>query len=318
LKAELTLLGGGKAEETLAAELLALCRRANTEAGKIRSALDRAQADLDRMNAEATQASIRAATVASQLQDDIDALDELINKLASDPDLEWLRRSYPPIENLAEADFDQKLIILQDVGVRIRESLDSIDGTRAAVRGIGSSFHELAARLRSPDTRSTVAQAWTYPTGMWLAAQAKQWLDDETMRQALFGGGSDVRLDPEQMTVSWLADGEEFVRPLSVFSSGEQTFAFTRARVARLERESDPVANRLIALDEFGAYLDASRFARMVEYLLERRRRVPDDQVLVILPYGSASASGDSAAEGNAQHAQALARRGYFTEELRA
>ncbi len=137
------------------------------------------------------------------------------------------------------------------------------------------------------------------------------------MREALFGGGHDVSLDIDSLSVSWKSHGEQFDRPLAAFSSGEQTFAFTRARLAQLEANSGNIPNRIIAIDEFGAYLDIQRFSALVRYLHERRERVPTDQVLVILPWGT-TAPADVSSRAVARRQRDLARRGYFAEALDA
>jgi hypothetical protein len=65
------------------------------------------------------------------------------------------------------------------------------------------------------------------------------------------------------------------------FSSGERAYAFTQARIADLEPSTKP--NRLLVLDEFGAYVAADRLPDLADFLANEARGVAD-QVLVILP----------------------------------
>jgi len=60
-------------------------------------------------------------------------------------------------------------------------------------------------------------------------------------------------------------DGLKSQRSMEAFSSGERAFAFTQARIADLEPSSKP--NRLLILDEFGAYVSADRLPDLASFL---------------------------------------------------
>jgi hypothetical protein len=51
-----------------------------------------------------------------------------------------------------------------------------------------------------------------------------------------------------------------------------------------LDEQANRPANRLIVLDEFGAFIAHDRFGALLGYLLERAEHHLEDQVLVILP----------------------------------
>src|SRR6266545_2004084 len=119
------------------------------------------------------------------------------------------------------------------------------------------------------------------------------------------------------MQVSWMADGERQIRPLTAFSSGEQALAYTRARMARLDMTADSAANRLIVLDEFGAFIAADRMRHLTRYLLDRRKSFPRDQIVVVLPLRDEippdRSSQDSA---GAERWGQLEERGYIAERI--
>jgi hypothetical protein len=114
------------------------------------------------------------------------------------------------------------------------------------------------------------------------------------------------------MTVLWTNEGVTLERPLSAFSSGEQAFAYTQAQVALLEHDDAAVANRLIVLDEFNAFIDSQRMDDLASYLVDRRSRIPHDQVVVILPLETQNTAGATGA--TVARIRELENRGYFAE----
>ena len=106
-------------------------------------------------------------------------------------------------------------------------------------------------------------------------------------------------------------------RPMTAFSSGQQALAYTRARMAPLDSDAASSANRLIALDEFGAYIAADGMRRLSTYLLDRHETFPRDQIVVVLPLRQEIRSkpdpGDKAAAGQWDQLQA---RGYLMDRI--
>jgi hypothetical protein len=75
------------------------------------------------------------------------------------------------------------------------------------------------------------------------------------------------------------------VSPLEAFS-GEQAFAYTRARLVVLdEDELDP--EPIDRAERVGAFIAHDRLAGLLAYLRERVGEHPEDQVLVVLPLSS-------------------------------
>jgi predicted nucleic acid-binding Zn-ribbon protein len=102
--------------------------------------------------------------------------------------------------------------------------------------------------------------------------------------EALFEGGELRRFDLIEQIVEWQPEAEEAVsRHLEAFSSGERAFAYTKTRLERL-RDQVPTKNRLVALDEFGAFLERSRLELLEDYLDHDVVDSFVDQALIVLP----------------------------------
>lgn len=108
-------------------------------------------------------------------------------------------------------------------------------------------------------------------------------LRSPSIRRRLFDGAEPIELDAVNRTlVLQRADGVVERRPLSSYSTGEQAFAFTQARILDLEASTKP--NRILVLDEFGAFVSADRIPELAEFLGSKAVRERVGQVVVILP----------------------------------
>lgn len=79
-----------------------------------------------------------------------------------------------------------------------------------------------------------------------------------------------------------LTDGSADIRALASYSTGEQAFAFTQARIADIEPSAKP--NRLLFLDEFGAFVSADRMPDLAAFLSSGIVKQVAEQVIVVLP----------------------------------
>lgn len=115
-----------------------------------------------------------------------------------------------------------------------------------------------------------------------LAHRLRETLNSAAIRDAIFDGSEIVGIEPGTRQLT-LRDqhGAESKRPMEAFSTGERAFAFTQARIADLEVSAKP--NRLLVLDEFGAFVAADRLPDLADFLANDAARVAD-QVVVILP----------------------------------
>ena len=91
------------------------------------------------------------------------------------------------------------------------------------------------------------------------------WFNNERVRQELLPQAeSEIVVDLDAREVLWEENGILRSRPLEAFSSGEQAFAYTRARLGLLDDEDNPPQNRLVVLDEFGAFIAHDRLQQLL------------------------------------------------------
>lgn len=143
---------------------------------------------------------------------------------------------------------------------------------------------------------------------------------DEHVTEALFDNGTVESLDLRDQTVTWQTRaGERRTRPLSAFSSGEQALGFIRARLRQLT--SADAENRLIFLDEFGAFVSADRRKPLAELLADDALNPLSAQIIVVLPLQVDYTSELPQTRGElrtryAARVQDIEKQGYFAERF--
>lgn len=213
---------------------------------------------------------------------------------------------------------EEQLDALRKLQRRVRHADERLTGFRALFPGLGASLVAVAEQLRGRTARASIRKEVT----AWLDGVAASWFDDEAVRAALLGpDSSDVSVDLANRQVSWKTQDERRTKPIEGLSSGQRAFAFTQARLAVLQQQAGTVANRLIALDEFGAFVSSNRIRDLAEYLQRWRDKHPSDQILVILPANQdyaalARASEGEQAERFARMARRLHEHEWFVEEF--
>lgn len=151
---------------------------------------------------------------------------------------------------------------------------------------------------------------------------ARDQLSTPSIAEALFDGGTVQRVDLEKQAVTWITpEGELRSRPLAAFSSGEQALGFMRARLQDVA--ATPVPNRLVFLDEFGAFIAADRRKPLADLLTNDSVTELSDQVVVVLPLQAdyAAELDETTGELHADFERRVAAvnsDGYFTEVLQA
>ena len=116
------------------------------------------------------------------------------------------------------------------------------------------------------------------------AQLGSRYFGDPAIAEVLFDGGELVQFNLVGKTVEWKPEkGGPLERHLEAFSSGERAFAYTKARLERL-RAMPETANRFVALDEFGAFLERSRLELLERHLAENVIGKSVDQALIVLP----------------------------------
>ncbi|MEV4199423.1 hypothetical protein [Micromonospora globbae] len=311
------LLGGGMTEEALAAELLRLCKQAGVDAARLRGRREQARSELDeltRRHAQALQSVDRTRRV---LQERTNQVSQVVEVISQSDGYRWLRESIPELQSMHLRPVLEQARQLDDLASLLEKARNRLRDQYTAVQGIGAALSRLHSDLGRPQTEIESPTLWDRAARLWLAGEVGRWFNDPAIRSSLFQGAADLWLDWRDMRVHWVTDGDEASRPLSGFSSGEQAFAYTHAQLAQLERDEQRAANRLIALDEFNAYLDARKMHDLAEYLEERSQRQADDQVVVILPLETRppTIGGDPTVQAKVQE---LRQRGYIAEVFSA
>jgi len=149
-------------------------------------------------------------------------------------------------------------------------------------------------------------------------ADALAELSSEPIREALFDGGRVRRISFDDESITWTTpSGEIRTRPLAAFSSGQQALGFMRARLEQIAVQ--PAANRLVFLDEFGAFISADSRRPLAELLTSQELRSLGEQVVVVLPLQTDYADELDQTTGRlheeyARRADEVADHGYFTE----
>lgn len=143
---------------------------------------------------------------------------------------------------------------------------------------------------------------------------------EPAIRDALFDGGEALSVDLQRKTIAWSSlSGARQEKPLSTFSSGQQALGFIRARLRQLADQK--AGDRIVFLDEFGAFVAADRRHPLAELLKRDQLAALSDQVVIVLPlqvdYGAQldDVTGPLK-ERYAARAASINAHGYFTEEF--
>ncbi|MFL1999539.1 hypothetical protein [Microbacterium sp. A1-JK] len=187
-----------------------------------------------------------------------------------------------------------------ELAAELRELADRLEDAASTVRdrwGLAAAFiiresHELSPRLVHTDTRP-----WQFlqldESGRgrilrtWVEAEVSHLLSQDVLRRELFENAADVEYDLTARSVIWRSEeGKRRRRPLEAFSSGEQVFAYTRAKLESLRALKDQAKFVLIFLDEFGAFVARDRFGQLMRYVQTDVLGTIADQVVVMLPNG--------------------------------
>jgi hypothetical protein len=198
-------------------------------------------------------------------------------------ELGWLRDAVTPAAAIPDkATMKQQLQTVERVRQGIQGVIERLSGHRIQLGAVELALGGVARMLRGSDPKTT---EYVTELATWFGHRFSEWFNATEIRRELLPEADDgVRVDVAAREVKWQTRGRERSRPLEAFSSGEQAFAYTRARIASLDQELAKVPNRLIVLDEFGAFIAQDRLSGLLSYLQRRASDHPFDQILVILP----------------------------------
>lgn len=267
--------------------------------------LREAEEDLSRLRLElAGQQEALTALIGEQhsLQD---RLGQATLLFASAESYAWLRRAIGGRLPSLGTDIETALAAyseLSDVVQRLESAADSLRTEAASVRDALSLIADALATGGSPASVSRHIPSLTkhYEEAF------GELLRDPLIQEALFPDGQFVSLDLLRSEIAWRDQSGIQRKPIEAFSSGERAFAFVLASI--LQHAGDETPNRLMVLDEFGAFIDAEGRERLKQFLEERVLAANiADQVVVILPLR----------EGlDGEQSREVEDRGYFMERI--
>jgi archaellum component FlaC len=281
----------GATTESLMSQLESLLMRLRIDLQSLEVA-GRVAQDNDRLAQETLR---RSQDRASELRREIvlaqNEVRATIATVVDGTELAWLRTAIPehliPVET---AGLDAQISSIDGIRELLTKVDDRLGSLRAQMGAIDTAFETISGNLKekiSTASHSGVDKRELYlpEAYQFLSQQFSRWLNDARIRREILPATtSEVVVDARERNVIWREGGQLRSRPLEAFSSGQQAFAYTRARLAVIDDELHRSLNRLIVLDEFGAFIAHDLLSGLLSYLVERTGKYTGDQVLVILP----------------------------------
>lgn len=287
------------AEHRVAADDLAeALSTAQLELQTLRSTDQRLKQEMDELNVAAARRRVQRET--------------LRRRAASEADVAWLAELASTSTHQHDA--------LEEWGDETWQMLtDHVAAVRQAMLDLRRDVGGLQAVANDKDDRPSVGRHARAVNAV-VEQDAVVQLSVRPIADALFDGGVVQRVSMEEQSITWTTpDGELRTRPLSVFSSGEQALGFVRAQLQ--EVADAPTQNRLIFLDEFGAFIAADRRRPLAELLTGEDLLGLSGQVVVILPLQADYEAELDQTTGQLhdtyeRRVRDIAERGYFTEQF--
>lgn len=310
---------GDESEELLTKRLVKALTQLGIPADQIESETADAEAREQRAALELAQARKEHTALRRELARAEAEIARINKKLAPTGELSWLARGLPLAVDEHPTDPEGQLAFISRVRGRLAHVVERLGAHRTQLGAVERALRGLGRHLRGHD-----AQTAEYVPELeeWFGSSFSRWFTTEEIRSALLPEAeSDIVVDVREREVKWKINATARSKPLDAFSSGEQAFAYTRAQLEVLDHESSQALNRLIVLDEFGAFIAHDRLLHLLGYLKDRVEEHPDDQVLVILPvshdYGEESRSAiGPQKQALEQLAEEVAERGFAVQEL--
>lgn len=233
-----------------------------------------ARTDVIRLEADLAAATDVAGTLRRSITLLSASIETAIATLLSDERMRWLLRA-----KTITGELDDEVASVETFGW-LRGEILRLDERVQAARRLPDTLSDVAKYAL---TGRPIESPLTGPLRALLGKELREAFDRPAIRNYLFDGADIVEVDAfREELVLEDADGARATRAFDTFSTGEQAFAFTQARVLELELSNRP--NRLLILDEFGAFVAADRMPELADFLGSEDVAPIADQVLVILP----------------------------------
>jgi hypothetical protein len=284
LRQQLGTFGDGTTQRALTIQLRQVLQSTGVGDFEIKETYSEAETALNRAQVALTQAQERNSEVRRELLQAEAEMRRASAALVGHQQLAWIRNTLVrPVLPADKAAPQQQLIAIDVARQRVGAVNDRLGDLRGQLGALESALREVSRHLRG----GLDPQAVQYVPELqsWLGKHFSDWFNNARVRHELLRSAEgEVEVNVSTREVIWREKGNRRARPLEAFSSGEQAFAYTRARLAVLDEEEIKPLNRLIVLDEFGAFIAHDRLAGLLAYLQERVNEHTGDQVLVVLP----------------------------------
>jgi hypothetical protein len=315
---QIELLSGGKSTSDLEQELLESLRRLGlTNAEGLDGLLATHDAKQRSLEDEVRQARGELSdtqTIISSLEHEIRPT---LREFYSVADFAWLTSALPDWDELDSWTTDDLIAFigrLHRASAKLRNDLADLRGTLDALQVALNAIADAVGKSDSAEDLS--AHRFAAPVRRVMARRLEADLDRPEIRRALFGGGSLEEIDLIDLKVTWRDPEDNLqVRPFEAFSSGERAFAYTRARIESVANVA--AHHKVVALDEFGAFLARDRLESLMEFLRNSVIGKLAEQVLLVLPLTMNYEEQTEITQGPLQNeykrrAEEVAARGYF------
>lgn len=235
-------------------------------------------------------------------------LEDTLTLLNQSSDYEWLRSTM--VDQLPTMNDSHSAALVQLS--RIAQAIQRLDKLLTTLRRSTAQLQDALNQLAHNPTEKTVNNYWPAIIAYY-EKRFGRLLADPNVKQALFENGTFMRLDLQQQVVIWKdATGDICRRPLEAFSSGERAFAYVLGSI--LQQRQVIAQNHLLVLDEFGAFIEASRIEWLERFLYnEVLQAGGPSAVVIILPLREQNPSVD---DGSDRHTQMVNERGYTIKEV--
>lgn len=283
LSQQLGGFGDGTTERALTTQLRDVMQRTGVSETDLSETFGEAESDMHRVQLRLTQARDKAAEVRRELlRAEVDVR-RAHASLAEHDQVAWVRSTLQGTTLPSDTDTPlQQLTAIDAARQRVSTVNDRLGDLRGQLAALESALWGVGRHLRGQDPQ---AKEYVHELQSWFGSHFSDWFNDARVRcELLPTAEGEIIVDVSTREVVWSEHSGRRARPLEAFSSGEQAFAYTRARLAMLDEDKVKPSNRLIVLDEFGAFIAHDRLAGLLAYLQERANQHPEDQVLVVLP----------------------------------
>lgn len=256
--------------------------------------LDAATEALDAADAELTASRREVESLRNRIADASRVVAERTSSVRGHFEAMWGSLSRLGMSPLPESDVQPAEFAAARILTYVHATVERFGdiGTRLLDRGEALQQFLVAASAQI-DPGTALVGAGLKPTSIvgvpslqgWLESELGALFNSEALRRELFDDTQRVDFDFDTLSLIWKsASGAWTRKPLEAFSSGEQAFAYTKARLDDLAVRASGVPHVLVVLDEFGAFVARDRQDHLMRFVELEALAQFAEQAVVMLP----------------------------------